>query len=339
MMGDDFLSEILVNVYRDKLIESIHRGDVVVVDKNGNNVYTVGDDQKLTYWRSAAKPFQALPLIYTGAAEKYDFTEKELAIMAASHSGEPKHVKVIRDILKKINLTENYLKCGIHPPLHKESAEELYKSGKEPGPVHNNCSGKHCALLALSKYHGWSLTNYNDIHHPAQRLIIKTISEISGRKEDSIYYGEDGCGVPVFGLTIKEMAFAYSRLANPLLLPVKYRDAAEIITTGMEKYPDMIGGTDRFNTDLMKVTGRKLAAKSGAEGVFCIGVHGNVGITVKIEDGNKRAVPPVILKILFNLNIISEEEVKKLQKYRKPAVMNNLGHKVGKITADFKFKI
>ncbi len=330
------MAKALVYMYRNKLVESIHRGDIAIVDVNNKDLYNYGDINKTTYWRSAAKPFQALPLIFTGTAQKYGFTEKELAIMAASHSGEPAHTKVIKNILDKIGLDESYLKCGVHSPLNKKTAKELLKAGKEPGPVHNNCSGKHCSLLALCKYHDWPLTKYYEKNHPVQKLMIKTISEITEITADNIYYGEDGCGVIVFGIPVKNMAYAYACLANPDSLPDRYRKAASIMTLCMEKYPEMVGGTGRFNTDLMKVTRNKLVAKSGAEGVFCIGVHGKMGITVKIEDGNKRAIPPVILQILSQLGIISAAEQKKLEKYQKPAVVNNLNHKVGEIVPKFK---
>jgi len=327
-------------MYRNKLVESIHRGDVAIVNENGKDLYKYGDINKITYWRSAAKPFQTLPLIFTGTAQKYSFTEKELAIMAASHSGEPAHTRVIKTILDKIGLDESYLKCGVHSPLHKKTAKELLKAGKKPGPVHNNCSGKHCSLLALCKYHDWPLTTYYEKSHPVQKLIIKTISDITKVSVNNIYYGEDGCGVIVFGIPVRNMAYAYARLANPNSLPVKYRKAARIMASCMEKYPRMVGGTGRFNTDLMNVTGNKFVAKSGAEGVFCIGVHGKMGITVKIEDGNKRAIPPVILQILSQLGIISAADIKKqkLEKYQKPSVINNLGHEVGKIVPEFELK-
>ncbi len=333
------MSEILVKVYRDKLVESIHRGDIAVVDKSNKDLYGYGDNRKITYWRSAAKPLQVLPLIFTGVAEKYDFTEKELALMAASHSGEKIHTEVIKEILSKIGLDQTYLKCGIHPPIHKKTAREIWQAGEEPEPIHNNCSGKHCALLSLCKHYGWPLDSYYEINHPVQKLITKTISEVTEVKVNNIYYGEDGCGVIVFGLPIRNMAYAYARLANPQLLSPKYRDASRIITSCMEKYPEMVAGTGRFNTELMKVTGNKLIAKSGAQGVFCIGVHDKMGITIKVEDGNKRAIPPVVVQILSKLNIISTTEKKRLKKYRQPRVTNNLNHKVGEVVPEFELNI
>lgn len=332
------MPEVLAKVYRSNLVESIHYGDLAIVDKYGNNVTSIGNSDYITYWRSAAKPFQALPVIFSGAAEKYGLEKEELAIMGASHNGEKEHVEVVEGILNKIGLDKSALLCGIHSPYHKPTAKLLYRSGEDPSELHNNCSGKHAGLLTLCQYYGWSIEDYLKPEHPVQQLILDVISEITDYPREKIYLGIDGCGVVVFGLPIKNMSYAYARLANPETLPEKYQEAAKIITKSMEDHPFFVAGSDRFNTKLMEVSKNKLVAKMGAEGVFCIGVHGDVGITLKISDGNSRAVPPVIVEILSQLGILNEKEIEQLQKYHKPDVLNNHKDKVGYIEPVFNIK-
>lgn len=310
-------------------------GDIVVVTTDERITYYSGSRDKVTYWRSAAKPIQALPVIFSGAAEKYGLTPEEIAIMAASHSGENLHVETVKGILNKIGLDESALKCGVHPPVHKETARNIWMKGGKVSPLHNNCSGKHAGLLTLCQFYGWSIDDYLNQDHPLQRLLLEVISDITGVPESDIELGVDGCGVVVFGLPLKNMAYAYARLANPEYLPSKYRKAARHIVESMTSYPEMVGGSERFNTDLLTVAGDKLVAKSGAEGVFCIGVFGGPGVAVKIEDGNSRGIPPVVINLLKQLNLLTPEEIAKMRKYHKPAVKNNRKEKVGFIKPVF----
>jgi len=329
--------ELLAEVYRGELVESCHYGHIVV-DQSGETRAVAGKGDQVTYWRSAAKPFQLLPVICSGAADKYGITERELAVMAASHNGEKMHVQTVQGILDKLGLDESALLCGIHPPFHRATARSLIQQGLEPSRLHNNCSGKHAGLLTICRYNDWTLDDYDRPEHPVQRLILQTISEITGIQTDKIILGVDGCGVVVFGLPLDRMAYAYARLANPATLPAYYREAAVRITTSMEKYPELVGGSGRFNTELMKVTGNKLVAKTGAEGVFCIGIHGDTGIALKIADGNRRAIPPVIIESLAQLGQLTDDELERLKPYQYPDVINNHRARVGYIKPSFKFE-
>jgi L-asparaginase II len=328
--------EKMVNVYRGELVESIHYGHIAIVDKDGKDLAYAGDKDIITYWRSAAKPFQSMAVITTGASSQYDITDSELAVMSASHNGEEEHTTVVRGILKKLRLEEDALQCGIHPPYYKPAARNLYKQGIEPGPIHNNCSGKHAGLLAICQKMGWSLDDYNNPDHPVQQLLLSIIAEVTDYPRDKIFTGVDGCGVVVFGLPLRNMAYAYARLANPDTLPLKYREAAQRVTRSMENNPHLVGGTDRFDTDLLEITGNKLIAKSGAEGIFCTGVHGKMGLALKVADGNSRAVAPVIVEALFQLGLLSEEEKHKLKKYHYPEVINNHQAPVGRMEPVFQ---
>ena len=326
----------LVNVYRGKLVESIHNGAIAVVAPDGGVIASVGQPEQKTYWRSAAKPIQVIPIVADGVAEYYGFTAQEIAVMSASHSGEELHIELVRSILDKIGLDESALECGTHYPYNKQAKEELVSAGREPTEIYNNCSGKHSGLLALCQYNGWDIENYFALEHPLQQTLLKYIALLTGVKKDEIITGEDGCGVVVYGLPITRMARAYARLANPEYLPADLEPAVARIRDAMIENPEAVGGTGRFNTDLMKEAGRYLVAKGGAEGVFSLGIKGGPGITVKIGDGNSRAIPPVIMELLDEFIDLDISEKEALSKYLEPEVTNHRDHKVGKIVPTFE---
>lgn len=268
-----FMSTVLIKIYRGKLVENIYRGDIAIVDQNKNILYSAGSNKKVTYWRSAAKPIQALPIIYSGASNKYNLTEQEIAVMASSHNGEEKHIKLIYSILKKINLEENSLQCGICSPLHKPTAANLLEKGIQLNPIFNPCSGKHASQLALCRYYNWSIEDYYRNEHPVQKMILKVISDLTSCNKENIYLGIDGCGVPVFGLPIKNMSIAYALIANWESLPSEYRTAGKVLYSSMTNYPEIVGGTKRFDTNLIMSSKSNILAKSGADGVFCLGIR------------------------------------------------------------------
>ncbi len=338
------MSKIVVKIFRENLVENIYRGDIAIVDSEGRPVYSLGDIEKITYWRSAAKPIQVLPVIYSGAYKKYNFTDQELAILSASHNGEEEHIQLVNSVLAKINLTEKDLQCGICLPAHKPTARNLQKEGIPVGPIYNPCSGKHAAQLTLCQYYGWNITEYYCIEHPVQKMILDIISRLAKYPKDKIYLGIDDCGVPVFGLPIANMAKAYADLSNWESLPENYRGAAEKIFSSMTENPYIVGGTDRFETDLMRVSKGNLLAKSGADGVFCIGIRNEqnrqkppgMGITIKMESGNMKFLPMVILRILEQLKILSKEKINSLKKYLPADIKNYRNEKVGCFVSDFK---
>ena len=334
------MSDILLKIYRGNLVENIYRGDIAIVNTRGENTFSVGDKEKITYWRSSAKPIQVMPVIYSGAADKYELTDKEIAIMASSHSGEEKHIKLIYKILNKIDLDEKALLCGIYPPIHKPTANYIHQNKIKISPVYNPCSGKHVALLTLCQYYRWRINDYYKLEHPVQQMILEIIAKVTGYPKGEIYLGIDNCGVPVFGLPIKNMSCAYTRIANWELLPLEYQQSAKRIFLSMIKYPEIVGGTDRFDTDLIRISEGKLLAKSGADGVFCIGVRNEngIGITVKMESGNMKFLPLVVIRILYQLKILPKEKLNQLKKYRPLWMKNYLNEKVCKFISDFELR-
>src|SRR6267142_1614199 len=205
-------AEPLVRVTRGGITESRHRGHVIVVEPNGTIRPYIGAPETVTYLRSSAKPHQAIPLIASGTADRFGFDEKEIALACASHSGEPIHTEVAASMLKKIGLGPEALKCGIHEPYSAEVARELRARGETPNVLQNNCSGKHAGMLALALHLGAAIETYDQPNNPVQLAIARTIAQFSGVPLEDIAVGVDGCGVPVFCVTVKAMALMYARL-------------------------------------------------------------------------------------------------------------------------------
>lgn len=329
------MSEVLAHVTRGELIESMHRGSIAVVHPDRSLVASSGDPALLTYWRSAAKPIQALTVITTGAADHFRFTDRELAVMCASHAAERFHRETVQSILDKIGLSERDLQCGTHMPLDEGAARELIVSGGQPTPLYSNCSGKHAAMLAVAVHMGFQPQGYYLADHPVQKLMIATVSDFCDVPVRDLQLGVDGCGVPVFGLPLRAMALAYARLADPSEIKAEYAEAVERIVRAMQAYPEMVSGTGRFTTELMRAGAGEVIAKSGAEGVFSFGLRSSgLGITVKVEDGGSRAIPRLVLEILRQLGYdLSGHPL--LLPFERGEVRNNRGELVGRILPVF----
>ncbi|WP_248482360.1 asparaginase [Tepidibacter aestuarii] len=329
----------LVDVYRGRKVESSHFGHVVVVNSNGKLLYSAGDPNRITYARSSIKPIQVIPVIETGTANKYRLSNDELALMCASHSGEPQHTNKVLEILDRNGMEENMLKCGTHIPRGKNVYENLIVKGKKLTPVYSNCSGKHTGMLLTAKHMGETIENYYEINHPVQQRILNVISQMTSCRIEDIEIGIDGCGVPVHSLPLYNLAYAFARLACPENFGLKRAKACKRITTAMTEYPEMVGGTGRFCTDFMKATNGRFVGKAGAEAVYAIGDKDTgIGIAIKIEDGNFRAVYPTAVEVLKQLNMIKKEELEKLKDHYTPKIYNNRKEEVGKIITSFNLQ-
>lgn len=338
-------AEPLVEVKRGGITESRHRGHIVAVEPDGTTAAYLGAPQTVTYLRSSAKPHQAIPLVASGAADRFGFTENEIALACASHSGEPIHTEVAASMLKKIGLGPEALKCGIHEPFSPEVARQLREKGEPPNVLQNNCSGKHAGMLALALHLGAAIETYDEPSNPVQLAIGKTISEFSGIPIEDIAVGVDGCGVPVFGITVRAMALMYARLVSP---PADFDDrtraACARIVAAMTAHPELIGGTfDRLDTEMMRATDGRLVSKVGAEGVYTVGVlpcedwPRGLGLALKIEDGDDhRARPAVVIESLRQLGILADDSLEAVSRYAFFPVRNRRGDVVGEVTAEFK---
>jgi len=313
-------------------VESRHRGDLAVVDTTGRVVFSLGEPHLRTYWRSAAKPFQAVTLVEDGGIGRFGLDGPELAVIAASHGGEEEHTRTVASLLAKIGCSEDDLACGAAVPLHRPAAESLMRRNLPFGPLHNNCSGKHAGMLALCQLKGWPLQGYHYSGHPLQENTLGIIAEVTATPAGDITTGVDGCGVPVFGLPLSRMALAYARLASPRA-EGNHGRALTAIRDAMVRHPFFVAGTGRLDTALMEITGGRVAAKAGAEGVYCAAlVDQGLGLSLKIEDGSLRAVAPVIIEVMRHLNWLTEEELARLEAWRHPPVRNHRGEVVGELS-------
>lgn len=334
----------LVEVRRGSITESRHRGYIIVVTGDGEDVARLGTGELLTYLRSSAKPHQAIPLIASGAADRFNFTPAEIAVACGSHSGETVHTETVAAMLAKINLTQDALHCGTHEPFDKKVASDLRAAGTEPDVLQNNCSGKHTGMLALARHLNAPIETYERPENPVQKEIARTVAQFSDVSVEDIAIGTDGCGVPVFGVTISRMALMYARLVCP---PAHFdeptRDACRRIVKAMTAYPELVGGTnERLDTEIMRATNGAVVSKVGAEGVYTAGVlpcerfPRGLGFAIKIEDGeDRRARPTVVIESLRQLGVLDERAVARLAPYATFPLKNNLREMVGQVTPHF----
>ena len=329
-------AEILAKVIRGETVESIHRGHLIILDGDGKTFTSVGDPETVTFFRSACKPFQAIPLLTSGAADAFGFSEDEIAMACASHSGEKIHVEIAARMLAKVGLAESDLRCGVHPPFNEREAERMLRNGESPTQLHNNCSGKHIGMLALAKHIGADIRSYEQLDNPVQQAILKTISVFTRIPAAEIKNGIDGCAVPNFAMPISAMAKSFVDLVSP---PKSFdetlRAASSRIVSAMMNFPELIGGTERLDTLIMQAAPGKIISKVGADGVWLCGVLPDdkrpqgLGIAQKIEDGDdKRARPVVAVEVLKQIGILSREDLPELS----PMLIKNLrGDVVGRV--------
>lgn len=332
---------ILVEVRRGAIVESWHRGAIVVADPDGHVIKRLGDDALITSTRSTIKPIQAIPFITSGAADHFSADERELAIVCGSHEGEPIHTETVAGMLARAGLDESALRCGAHAPYNAETAKKLEASGQPFTQIHNNCSGKHTGMLMTAVLRGLPLDDYVSAEHPVQREIVSTFARMAGLEED-LPTGIDGCSAPTFGVPLRSLAVAFARLVNPPDADFA-AVAAHRIVTAMINHPEMVGGTKgRFDTELLRAGHGKLVCKVGAEASYCIGVlpceqfPRGAGIAIKMEDGSYRGLGPTVVEALARLGVLNEDEVAQLAAYHRPVVDNRRGLHVGEVCAVFE---
>jgi L-asparaginase II len=329
--------QVLANVIRGETVESVHCGHLCVIDGEGKTIASLGDPMTVTYFRSAAKVFQAIPFITSGAADAFEFTEEEIALACASHSGEPQHVRIAGQMLDKAGLSVDDLKCGAHAPFNETESHRLVRAGYKPTQLHNNCSGKHAAMLAFAKHIGADLETYLSSESRIQKRILKCIADFTDVSTSEIAIGIDGCAAPNFALPIAAMAKSFINLISPTNFPEATQAACKRIVAAMMNHPELIGGSERLDTMLMSVRPGKLISKVGADGVWLCGVlpcerwPSGLGIALKIADGDDhRARPVVAVEILRELGIISKDD---LTDFSPMPLKNRRGDVVGSVVS------
>jgi len=320
---------IVTRVYRANVLESIHTGEAAVVDGTGKLLFHTDQPDGHIFARSTLKPFQALPLLSSGAADSYHLTNEELAVICGSHNGEPVHVQTVRNLLKRTGLSEEQLLCGTHKPLDETAADTALAGGVKFTPVYNNCSGKHTGMLLAAKQQRIPLENYVQAEHPLQQQIKHLVSELTGRSD--FHTGIDGCSLPTYYLTLREIAMLFQKLGEPGDTHFAW------IFNAMNGCPYLVAGQRRFDTAIMEACPGTIVSKIGAEGVRGLTVrYGNAsyGIAVKAHDGAWRATAPMMLTILESLGWITADVLSALSDHHRPVRKNHRGLKVGHIAAE-----
>jgi L-asparaginase II len=322
---------MVVEVTRGDAVESTHRVQGVVCSAAGKEELCAGDPEILTYWRSAMKPFQAMPLFEDGVVEALGLELQDIALICASHGGMRQHTERVAAMLRRLGLNEDHLHCGPHPPFDADSAQVLGCAGRLPGRLHNNCSGKHAGMLALALHHDWPIEGYERLDHPVQRRIRQSLREWMDHEPQDHHWALDGCGVPTPRMPLHEMARAYSRLVRKARAG---HAAAQAVVDAMTTYPEFTSSPGRVPLQIMEAAKGRLLAKEGAEGVLCVAaVDDDWGLAVKVEDGSIRAVGPATVELLVVADVLRDGELEALQAVSERSIRNTLGAEVGRVTA------
>lgn len=332
--------EPIVEVTRGGVVESVHYGAAAVVDRSGRLLAWVGDPQAMTFLRSSAKPFQAIPLVEGGGLDAFGLTPRQLALICASHSGTDAHKAMAESIQAKVGVSESHLLCGTHPPYDAETWNRMRAAGESPTPNRHNCSGKHTGMLAQARHLGLPLETYIDPNHPVQGRILEAFSAMCGLTPGEVLLGIDGCSVPTFAVPLAAAATGYARLADPSGLPGERARAARRIVEAMTSNPDMVDGPGRFDTRLMQASGGRILSKGGAEGFRGLAImpgalrpgSPGLGVAIKIADGDlgkltdsppgQRAGRRAALALLTQLGALVANQLDELAEFGTQPVTN-----------------
>ena len=323
---------VLVEVTRGAMAESRHRGAVAIVDAHGRVELAAGDIEQPVYARSGIKPIQALPLIETGAADAFDLTDAEIALACASHNGEPRHVEIVTAWLKRIGLGVEALACGASLPATEAAQRALFEAGGAATAAYDNCSGKHTGFLTVARHLGHPREGYTRLDHPVQQRVLGVLEQMTGLDLSGAPLGLDGCGIPVIGVPLGNLALAMARLGDPHDQPDARQAACARIRAAMTAEPFLIAGTGRFCTRAIEALDGRALVKTGAEGVYCATVpEAGLGIAIKIDDGARRAAEAVMIRVLDRLDVIGEHARGLLLNLLEPAVRTRAGDVAGYI--------
>lgn len=310
--------------------ESVHRFHAVAV-RRGRIIARVGDPDRLTFYRSASKPFQALPLVEDGVLDHFGFGWRELALACGSHSAETGHVEVVRGMMDRMGFEEEALECGGHWPLKEDAALRFLEMGRPPGRLDSNCSGKHAGMLALARFHGWDARGYVKEDHLVQRRMLRESVRWTGLPAGEISTGVDGCGVVCFAVPLRVMALSFARFASA----ARAGEGAREVFGAMTTHPFLVAGTGRLCTELMQAM-PGIMAKVGAEGVYGVAIpEEELGMAVKVEDGAWRAVEPALVRFMDALGLLDAGAAPVVERFGTPTLRNTRGEVVGQLETEF----
>ena len=327
-------SPVLVEVSRGLSVESRHRGAVAVSDASGSLLFSLGDVERPTFARSSVKALQALPLVESGAADRFGFGDAELALACASHAGEPEHVAAVAGALARLGLDETALECGAHWPLSDAAARALAASGAGPSALHNNCSGKHAGFLCVACAMEVPTAGYVEPAHPVQREAAAAIEAVTGETLAAAPVGVDGCGIPTYALPLKAIARGFARFGTGDGLTPARAEAARRLMRAVWSAPLQVAGTGRFDTEAMQALGERVFVKIGAEGVHAAALPElGLGVAIKIDDGGGRASEAAMAAVLERLLRPDGAAAEWLAGRARKTLRNVAGREVGEIRA------
>jgi L-asparaginase II len=323
---------LTVEVTRNGIVESRHRGSAAIVDVSGKVQDAWGDIRQPTYPRSAIKAIQALPMVESGAAAEADFTDAEVALACSSHNGEEGHTETAAAMLQKLGLGEQDLECGSHWPYHEDTTLKMAKNGVAPSQLHNNCSGKHCGMLALAKQLGGPIQGYVAQTHGVQQRIMGAMEQMCGVDLSQVQPGIDGCSAPNWPIPLENLAYGFARIADPKDLPTARAEAVDWIKRAVFANPFMVAGTGRFCTEVMKILGNRAFIKTGAEGVFCASLpEYGIGIALKCDDGATRGSETMMAALLRHVGVLEAGDMAAMEPWLNPQLKNRAKRTVGDI--------
>jgi L-asparaginase II len=318
---------ILIEITRGGRVESVHRGTLAVARADGSLLAALGDADSVTFPRSSLKMVQALPLLESGAADAFGLSDEEIALACASHSGEPMHTERVAAWLARIGCTAEDLACGAHPSRYEPVIERMIKTGEKPTRLYNNCSGKHTGFLTVARHWDVATKGYEHHNHPVQAAVKKALGELSGITHE-IPYGIDGCAAPAFALPTSAFARVLAQFADPSAQAPPRAKAMRRIVAAMTAHPDLVAGTGRSDTVLMRAAKGRAAMKAGAEAYYAgIVPEAGLGIALKIDDGAGRAAETAIAAILDKLGLVDGDRVARA--FVVAPILNTRGAEVG----------
>ena len=326
------MSKIITFIIRGKQPESHHEAKCLIKDLQKNIIFSTKHNNDLIFPRSAIKIFQAIPFASSGAINKLHLNSKQIALACSSHSGELFHIKELVKWINKLGISIHKLQCGIHNPLNLNSSNKLLLSGTKPNQLYNNCSGKHLGMLSGSIANHYNINDYLEYHHPYQQKIRKTLELYCQKKIHKKNFAIDGCSAPQYAFSLNDLSEALINLVKSYQTLFKNTSEVQLLMNSVFDNPNMIGGSLKFDSHLIKTCNKKLFCKYGAEGVFLF-VHLTkkiVGV-IKIKDGNERALPSIVCTLLKKLKITSIEENKKLLFWFKTPINNHAKKTTGRI--------
>jgi len=332
---------VLVEALRGGIVESFHRGALAIVDADGGVHTALGDIERPVFPRSAIKVLQALPLVDSGAAERLQLTDEELALACASHGGEERHTRAAASMLAKAGVDPGALECGTHWPYFDGAIKALAQRGDAPSALHNNCSGKHAGFVCL----GCMLAERRDVaafvrgyvrpEHPVMREVSAALQAATGYDLGRAVRGTDGCSIPTYAVPLRHLAHAFARVGTGTGLRDGHARAARRLRSAVARAPQMVAGTGRFDSRVMERLGERVFCKVGAEGMYCAALpEAGLGVAIKMDDGNTaRAAEVVMAALIERLLPLDEADGAFMHGFSDAALTNWNGVEVGRLRA------